>query len=153
MLALPVQGMAAAAMAGCAPGHPIAGLMGGDVRAAGHGDHAQQTGHHRAEPIGPAAAAGHVHHATAGDEHPSAARAAHLADSGTAGVMDGEQDSAAGHDMLKCCSLTCSMVALTDQATLIAPQAHAVAPLHPLASHYGGVTLAGPERPPKTLLA
>jgi hypothetical protein len=153
MLALPVQGMAAAAMAGCAPGHPMAGLMGGEVRAAGHAGHAQPTGHHGAGPIGPAVVAGHAHHAMAGDEHPAAAHAAQLAESAMAGIMDGEQDGASGHDMLKCCSVTCSMVALTGQATVASPQVHAVAPLHPLASHYRGVTLAGPERPPKPLLA
>jgi hypothetical protein len=149
MLALPVQGFAAAAMAGCAPGHAGSGPLAADVGAAGHGTTAQRHVHHHTAAIGQAAGEGQVHHVMAVDVRDVPQQHGHAADT----VAAGDQDSVAGHDMLKCCSVTCSMVALTDQATVIAPQAHAAAPLHPLASHYGGVTLAGPERPPKSILA
>ena len=141
-LAIPAQGMAAVAMSACVSGHHGAQTPAVEVHASGHAMHAG--GEVRiGAPVQAPSPLAHDHHAPGGALHDSAGPAVQ-------GLADDAGD-AVGHDMLKCCS-ACTMAALTTQTTLASPQVHAVAPLHPLSSRYRGVTLAGPERPPKAPL-
>lgn len=125
-LALPVQGMAAAIMPLCPPSH-------------------------HAAPVSlvesPAAAITTAQHPSMHD----GMGAHHASDASHADPQDGEA-AAGSHHMLKCCSAACSMAAFTVSSLAVRVQQRSPAPLHPLASHYRGVTLDGLDRPPKQIL-
>jgi hypothetical protein len=125
-MAIPVQGMAAFAAPVCAPGHHHAVHEAAHAAVAAHGAHAG------------------VPEGMHASDHRPAAEA----------VTDSGPDAAgSGHDMLGCCSATCSMAMLVAMPTLLSDPMPAAAPLHPLHARYRGVTLAGLDRPPKLSLA
>lgn len=135
-LAIPMQGMAAVAMAMCAPSHRavMAGAPERLAEAPSMRSHADGAHSHRM---------------------PHAAQSAF--DGGTSvaphdAAPDG-QAGHAGHGTVKCCSATCTMVALTSLTLVASAKVEASLPLHPVAQIYQGVTPDGLERPPKLFLA
>ena len=84
-------------------------------------------------------------------DHHHAAASHHAAGQGDEATPD--EPAHSGHDMLKCCSAACSMVALTTPPLAVGLQARPPAPLHPVAQLYSGVTPDGLDRPPKFILA
>lgn len=76
--------------------------------------------------------------------------------SATSGHQDGSthgESGHSGHGMLKCCSATCSMAAMTTDTVVEHAKLRSPAPLHPLAQLYRDVTPDGLDRPPKRFLA
>lgn len=134
-LAIPLQGMAAVTMTLCPPAHH-AGHSGADPAAAAHDGKATHPGAPEAQA---------AHHHGASSHGLASAQSTAQADSGEA--------CAAGHSMLKCCSVACSMAALTTQSLAAAVRAHPPAPLQAALPFYRGVTPDGLDRPPKTVLA
>lgn len=134
-LTIPLQGVAAATMPLCAPSHHAAA----SAKAGG--------------PDGPMA---QLPLADAADPHALHKRTAthHTDDSAHHGSAAHGKAGQSGHDVLKCCSATCSMAAVTSVPSLAArsPQ-RSPNPLHPVASRYRGVTLDGLDRPPRRFLA
>jgi hypothetical protein len=139
-LAVSVQGVVAYAMPLCPPSHQMAA---------------------QSQHLGTALAAGHHGHGMAGLErlqmqageshHGMAAGHVHSQDMETPHAPDGADAPVSGHDMLSCCSANCSMVGLTVVLPRQPSQAASPRPVHPMASLYSGVALAGLDRPPKPL--
>jgi hypothetical protein len=132
-LTLPMQGMGAVVMPQCPPAHhtvPVAFDL--------FADH-QSADSPMAAPVNHA-----THHGEAADQ---AAGAGH-----DVGATHGESGHS-GHGMLKCCSATCSMAAVTAPSLGARTQLRSPAPLQPLVPLYRGVTADGLDRPPKLFLA
>lgn len=134
-LAIPMQGMAAVVMLPCPPAlHTVA--PGASDRFADD----------RAADSAMVAAATHSMHIDVESADRSAA--SEHQDSTTHGESDH-----ADHGVLKCCSATFSMAAVTTPSVVARTQLRLPAPLHPLAQLYRDVTPDGLDRPPKLILA
>lgn len=160
VLALPLQGWAAATMLHCgsghAPGHPSshsgsrgAGDRGGHAvhhHAAGHGAHAVQHAHAAHDPHDPH----DLNHAGGShDEH----RAQHShAAAGAAGELGMDDHAAAAHKCSACaaCCLGVGLPASTPRLDVIAASQPPVACVAEPALSY---IASGPERPPRSFLA
>lgn len=74
----------------------------------------------------------------------------------SSGHQDGTAHGESGHSdhgVLKCCSATFSMAAVTTPSVVAQTPLRLPAPLHPLAQLYRDVTPDGLDRPPKLFLA
>jgi hypothetical protein len=147
-LALPVQGIAGAAMAHCGASHQ---RMAAGLQAAPHAHEGAAAGHRHA---GPAAGAGHRHAAAPGAEE--ARHHGHAAaDPGAAADgADAEADARAELARYSCssCAACCAGTALPSAALRVPRGASVAEDFIEPAAHVEAFVSDGPERPPRSRL-